>query len=147
MATVFVSFDWHNDRDYRHLLQAWHANPKFKFTFDDGTSGEIDSSNVGRIKGALTTKVQMADYTLVIVGEYANARHRSAALIGYKNWINFEIVRSIEAMSGIVVVRLRRHFELPEELAGVNYTLVEGFTEAGIIRALEVALPARRRAS
>lgn len=148
MATVFVSFDWHNDRDYRHLLQAWHANPKFKFSFNDGTPDEIDSYNVGRIKGALTVKVHDATHTLVIVGEHANTRHRNAALIEYKNWINFEVARSVDAHNGIVVVRLKSHYELPEELAGVNYTLVEGFSEKGIIAALEAARPSsRRRAS
>jgi hypothetical protein len=145
MATVFVSFDWHNDRDYRHMLQAWHANPRFQFTFDDGTPDEIDSSNVGRIKAALTMKVQDASHTLVIVGQQANLRHRNATLIGYKNWINFEIARSVDEHNAIVVVRLKQNYELPEELANVNYTLVDGFTEAGIIRGLDAAQPAWRR--
>jgi hypothetical protein len=127
------------------MLQAWHANPRFQFTFDDGTPDEIDSSNVGRIKAALTMKVQDASHTLVIVGQQANLRHRNATLIGYKNWINFEIARSVDEHNAIVVVRLKQNYELPEELANVNYTLVDGFTEAGIIRGLDAAQPAWRR--
>lgn len=145
MATVLVSFDWHNDRHYRHMLEAWHANPKFNFTFDDGTPDEIDTDNVGRIKAALTSKVNEATHTLIIVGEHANQRHRSAVLIGSRNWINFEISRSVEAHNRIVAVILDRSYELPEQLAITNYTTVLGFNEAGIIRGLDMAQPAYLR--
>lgn len=143
MSKVFVSFDYENDRNYKRLFEAWHANPRFAFVFDDGTPEEIDSNNVGRIKAALTQKVNDATHTVVIVGQYANQRHRSAALIGYKNWINFEMVRSIENQNRIVAVILDRMFELPEELRKTNYTPVQGFTEAGIIQGLNSAQPAR----
>lgn len=143
MTSVFVSFDWHNDRHYKYLLEAWHANPRFQFTFDDGTPDEIDSFNVGRIKAALTRKVNDATYTLVIVGEYANQRHRNASLIGYVNWINFEVAQSIEARNKIVAVRIDPRFALPEILRTTNYTLVEGFGETGVIRGLDAAEFAR----
>ena len=55
MATaVFVSFDYENDRRYKFMLEAWHANPRFQFVFQDETPREIDSTNIGRIKAALT---------------------------------------------------------------------------------------------
>ena len=136
MATVFVSFDWHNDRAYRHMLQAWHANPRFEFTFDDGTPDEIDSVDVGPIKGALTNKIKAATHTLVIVGAHVNDRHRNANLIGFKNWIHFEIARSLEEHNRIVAVRLERSYALPEVLVNQRYTLVEGFTENGVIDGL-----------
>jgi hypothetical protein len=146
VAAVFVSFDWHNDRNYKHLMEAWHANPRFDFTFDDASSGEIDTYNVGRIKGALTTKINAATHTLVIVGAEANMRHRNAALIGYKNWINFEVARSIDAHNNIVAVILRAGNELPEELRGASaYTTVNGFSEVAIIDGLGRAVPAYRR--
>ncbi len=145
MATVFVSFDWHNDRRYKHLLEAWDANTRFDFTFDDGTPDEIDTYNVGRIKGALTAKVNAATHTLVVVGQYANQRHRNATLIEYKNWINFEVARSIDARNRIVAVVLDRSYELPEELRHANYTTVHGFTESGIINGLNIAQQAYRR--
>lgn len=44
---VFVSFDWDNDRHYKYLLEAWHANPEFDFVFSDTTPREIDSFDVG----------------------------------------------------------------------------------------------------
>lgn len=66
MASVFVSFDWDHDRRYKFLLEAWNKNPRFQFVFSDATPGEIDTNNVGRIKAALTAKINAATHTLVI---------------------------------------------------------------------------------
>ncbi len=139
MDTVFVSFDYENDKHYKYLLEAWHANPKFRFVFEDGTPREIDSINVGRIKAALTSKVKDATHTLIIVGEHANDRHRQSGLIGCKNWINFEIHQSVQEGKRIAVVRLDRLNELPEELKNAQYSIVDGFNEANVIYALNTA--------
>lgn len=137
--SVFVSFDYDNDRYYKFLLEAWHANPRFRFTFQDGTPGEINSTNVGRVKAALTTKIQAATHTLVIVGQYANTPHRHRALIGHRNWINFEIAQSKAAYNRIVAVKLDRSYESPDELVGANARWAMAFTEEAIVRALSEA--------
>lgn len=137
--TVFVSFDYENDRRYKFLLEAWNENPKFKFVFEDGTPREIDSNNVGRIKAALTSKIQNATHTLVIVGEHSNEPHRQRSLIGYRNWINFEIAKSVELKKRIVAIKLDRNYESPEELAGASASWAYSFTEENITRALEAA--------
>ena len=31
--SVFVSFDYDNDRNYKYFLEAWNANPRFQFVF------------------------------------------------------------------------------------------------------------------
>ena len=134
--SVFVSFDYDNDRYYKFLLEAWHANPRFRFTFQDGTPGEVDSANVGRVKAALTTKIQAATHTLVIVGQYANTAHRHRALIGQRNWINFEIAQSKAAYNRIVAVKLDRSYESPDELIGANATWAMAFAEEAIMSAL-----------
>lgn len=136
---VFVSFDYDNDKHYKFLLEAWNANPKFEFVFNDATPQEIDSTNVGRIKAALTSKIKDATHTLVIIGQYANYPHRSRSLIGYKNWINFEVRQSIEYRKKIAAIKLDRLFESPDELAGVNASWAYTFKEDDIIRALENA--------
>lgn len=143
MDTVFVSFDYTNDKNYKYLLEAWHANPKFRFTFEDGTPTEIDSNNAGRIKAALTSKIKAATHTLVIVGKHANERHWKSSLIGYKNWINFEISKSIQEGKRIAVVRLDKSYELPEELYSGEYSIVTGFSEQNVMDALRSA-PAQR---
>ncbi len=137
--SVFVSFDYDNDKHYKYLLEAWNENPKFKFVFDDATPEEINSSNVGRIKAALTSKIKDATHTLVIVGEHANSPHRNRGLIGYKNWINFEVRQSIDLGKRIAAVKLDRTFESPEELLGSRAAWVYSFTEANILKALDEA--------
>lgn len=136
---VFVSFDYDNDKHYKYLLEAWNENPRFEFVFDDATPEEINSSNVGRIKAALTSKIKDATHTLVIVGEHANAPHRHRDLIGYKNWINFEVRQSINLAKRIAAVKLDRTFESPEELLGSRVAWAYSFTEEGILKALDEA--------
>ena len=77
---IFVSFDFENDRNYKYLLEAWNGNSEFEFEFDDKSSREINSWNIATIKGALTRKINEADYTIVIVGKEANKRHKDSGL-------------------------------------------------------------------
>lgn len=137
--TVFVSFDYDNDKHYKFLLEAWNKNPKFQFVFEDGTPQEIDSYNVGRIKAGLTSKIKEATHTLVIIGKCANDLHSKRFLIGYRNWINFEIAKSIELGKRLVAIKLDRNYESPEALTGANASWVYSFTEENIIKALEAA--------
>lgn len=136
MKTIFVSFDYENDRRYKNLLKAWDANDDFDFVFDDGSSGEINSENVGRVKAALTTKINNADCTLVIIGKEANKLHADRELIGYRNWINFEVAKSVEASNGIVAVKIDSSYESPEEVIGVGAEWAMSFTEEAIVKAL-----------
>ncbi len=136
---IFVSFDYTDDKKYKFLLEAWNKHPRFEFVFDDATPEEIDSTNVGRVKAALTLKIKEATHTLVIVGENANAPHRNRALIGYKNWINFEIAKSKELGKRIAVVKLDRTYDSPDELTGANASWCYSFTEDNIIKALDEA--------
>lgn len=137
--TVFVSFDFENDRNYKYLLEAWNKNPKFRFVFEDGTPREIDSNNVGRIKASLTLKIKAATHILVIVGKHSNDPHPKRSLIGYKNWINFEIAQSILYGKRIAVVKLDRSYESPDELDGANPSWAFSFNENNITKALQEA--------
>ena len=136
---VFVSFDYDNDKHYKYLLQAWDANPQFDFTFSDLSSKEIDSWAVPVIKGALTRKINAADYTLILVGKEANVRHADAAEIGYKNWLNFEIAQSKTNRNTLVAVKLSSSHTSPDELlnAGANWAM--SFNQEAIIKALNEA--------
>lgn len=141
MATkkVFVSFDWHNDKHYKFLLQAWDANPNFGFVWADGTPQEIQSSDVSRVKAALTTKIKNATHTLVIVGKHANTKHKDSALIGYKNWINFEVAQSKTHGKKLIAVKLDQSYESPEQLYNAGAKWVYGFDEPAIRKALNEA--------
>ena len=111
--TVFVSFDYENDKHYKYLLEAWDANKQFDFMFADRSSGEINSNNVHIVKAALTQRINSAKRTLVIIGKEANKRHKDYKLIGYKNWINFEVARSKDNGNKLVAVKIDKGYGLP----------------------------------
>jgi len=136
---VFVSFDWDNDKHYKFLLKAWDANPLFEFVFRDVTPGEIDTSNISRIKAALTTKVKSATHTLVIIGKEANKLHEYYKLIGFRNWINFEVHQSKLNHNRIAAIKLDKSYESPEELIGVGASWAYSFEEQPILDALAKA--------
>lgn len=136
---VFVSFDYENDKHYKYLLEAWDANDEFDFVFTDKTPTEINSENIGPIKAGLRKKIREATHTLVIVGKEANKQHKDHELIGYRNWINFEVAASIEDGNRLAAVRLEKSYSLPEEIFEGKYSLVEGYTEDNIIDVLNRA--------
>lgn len=136
MASVFVSFDWENDRRYKHLLEAWDANPGFKFVFNDASASEIKSDDISRVKAALTSKIRDATHTLIIVGRYANSLHVDHRLIGYRNWINFEVAQSVIAHNKLVGVKLDRNYDSPEELIGAGASWAMSFSENSVMSAL-----------
>lgn len=134
---VFVSFDYENDRLYKQALDMWDANKRFEFTFQSHTPKEIQSNNIGRIKAVLTTKVKDATHVVVLVGKYANQIHPDTRLIGFRNWINFEVYQARLYKKKIVCVMLDTHNTLPEWLRGSGVKLVTSFNEKDIIEALK----------
>jgi len=136
---VFVSFDWDNDKRYKFMLGAWNANSDFEFSFNDRSSAEINSWDISTVKAALTRKINTATHTLVIVGKEANKKHTDSDKIGYKNWLNFEIAKSKDNGNKIVAVKLSSENESPEKLLDSGASLVIGFSEDKIIKALNDA--------
>ncbi len=136
---VFVSFDYENDKRYKFLLEAWNENNQFEFAFDDHSSEEINSDEIARVKAALTRKINSADVTLVIIGKEANKKHIDSEEIGYKNWINFEVAKSIEAGNSLVAVKLNSNYESPEEILYSGAYWAMSFAEENIISELNKA--------
>lgn len=136
---VFVSFDYTNDKHYKYLLDAWDANKNMDFVFNDCSADEIQSYNIPTIKAGLTRRINTTTYTLVIVGKEANKQHRDHVLIGYKNWINFEVAKSKEHYNKLVAVKLDSTCELPDELKYAGAKIVIGFHQDSIIKALNEA--------
>ena len=58
---IFVSFDFDNDRQYKYTLNMWASNANIDFSFNDGSTQEIQSWNISRIKAAITTKINQSD--------------------------------------------------------------------------------------
>ena len=133
---VFVSFDWDNDRHYKFLLQGWDANPSFEFSFSDYSSSEINSWNISTVRGALTKKINLATYTLVIIGKEANKLHDDYYEIGYKNWLNFEIAKSKKNGNKLVAVKLSKENISPDEILNSGASWAMSFTRNSILKAL-----------
>lgn len=136
---VFVSFDYENDREYYYLLKAWNANPKFDFVFSDYSSREIQSDSVSVVKSCLTKKINEAAYTLCIVGAEANVLHPDWREIGYRNWQNFEVARSIQNVNKLVGVKIKNTYAAPKELKCAGVKWAYSFSQAQIVAALDRA--------
>ena len=136
---VFISFDYTNDKSYKYLLDAWDSNKNLDFVFEDCSADEIMSDNIPTIKAGLTRRINQSDYTLVIVGKEANKIHPDSKEIGYRNWINFEIVQSKKNGNKLVAVKLDKSYESPEQLYSSGASWAMSFTQAAIIKALSEA--------
>lgn len=117
----------------------WDANPNFDFYFSDLSSSEINSWSVPAIKQALSAKINLANYTLVIVGKEADRQHTKHGEIGYKNWINYEVAKSKQHRNKLVGIKLLSTYPSPSELLGSGASWAMSFTQASIIKALNEA--------
>jgi hypothetical protein len=133
---ICISFDWHNDRDYRNLLSAWLANRQNPIDFQDLTPGAIDTNDVGRVKAVLTTKIRDATHTLVLVGAYANAMHKDRAKIGTRNWIWWEVEQSKTEGKRLIAVKLKNSTPTPDPLYNSSAKWAMSFTQDAIIKAI-----------
>jgi hypothetical protein len=136
---VCISFDWHNDRNYRNIMSAWVANPNNTMDFTDLTPSAIDTDSVSRVKAVLTARIRAATHTLVLVGEYANTRHRDSVEIGSRNWIWWEIEQSKAEGKKLVAVKMKSTNEMPEPLRSAGASWAMSFTESAIIKAINDA--------
>lgn len=59
--------------------------------------------------------------------------------IGYKNWQNFEVARSVDNGNKLIVVKLPEYTEAPEEAYGHGAEWVSEFGQQKIINALNIA--------
>jgi hypothetical protein len=136
---ICISFDWHNDRNYRNLLSAWNSNANNPVDFDDLTPGAIDTNEVDRVKAVLTTKIRAASYTLVLVGEHANDFHKDRLKIGERNWIYWEIQKSKDEGNRLIFVKINSTYTTPAPLLSAGATRAMSFTLAAILKAINEA--------
>lgn len=136
---IVISFDWHHDSRYRNMLAAWIANPNFSFTFEDLTPGAIDSEDVVRVKGVLTTKIRSATHMLVLIGAYADTAHKDTVKIGDRNWIWWEINQAKAEGKRLIAVKIDRKNPTPDPLynSGTNWAMA--FDRDPILKAINEA--------
>lgn len=136
---VFISFDYDNDRKYRYLLKAFSNNPQNDIEFEDATPEEIQSSDIGRIKAVLTSKIRQATHTLVVIGEHANSYHRDRAEIGERNWQWWEINKSYAEGKKLIGLKIDSSYSSPEPLLGKNASWAYSFNVDAILKAINGA--------
>ena len=136
---IFVSFDFDNDRQYKYTLNMWDGNDDIDFSFNDGSTQEIQSWNISRIKAAITSKINQADAILVLIGEHADSLHKDRSLIGYRNWQYFEIAKAKEAGKKIIAVKLARDNTSPALLYNSGASWAMSFTLESIKQAIHKA--------
>jgi hypothetical protein len=136
---ICISFDWHNDRNYRYLLNALRANPNNPIDFEDLTPEAIDTNDVSRVKAVLTTKIRAATHTLVLIGANANDLHPDREAIGKRNWIWWEIEQSKAEGNALIAVKLDRSNPTPDPLYNSGAKWAMSYTVDAILKAINEA--------
>lgn len=136
---IFVSFDFDHDRQNKYTLNMWDGNDNIDFEFNDGSTREIQSWDISRVKAAITTKIRQSDAILVLIGEYADSCHKDRMEIGYRNWQYFEIAKALEAGKKIIAVKLEKGNKTPNLLYGVGASWAMSFSLDSIKAAIHRA--------
>lgn len=104
-GTCYACFDGDNDINYYRLMQAWHENEKFDFTFvnaHDLTQAR-DSSSEETIKRSLKTRLNASDVFIVLIGNSTQNLYK---------FVRWEIEVAINMGIPIIAVNLDKKREI-----------------------------------
>lgn len=128
--TIFISYDYDNDKHYKNLLLAWDANKEFDFGFSDQSADvSIDSTDAAAIKRAISAKINSATYFLCIVGKKTSA----------SKWVAWEISKAVELKKKIVAVKTDSQNTTPTGLLNAGAKWAMSFTFDAIKKAVDGA--------
>ncbi len=136
---ICISFDWHNDRNYRNLLSALVANPGSAIDFQDLTPNAISTDSVSVVKGVLTTRIRAATHMLVLVGAYANTPHADRTLIGDRNWQWWEINQAKANGKKLIAVKIKSTNDTPTPLLNAGAKWAMSYTVEAIRQKIDEA--------
>lgn len=126
--TVFISFDYDNDANYKNLLLAWDKNSDFDFGFYNGSLKDaIDSTNAVYIKSKIKPKILAASRLLCIVGEKTSK----------SKWIDWEIQTAKDNSKKLIGVKTTKDNTSPSGLIGAGATWALSFNFEAIKKALD----------
>ncbi|GAB2973088.1 TIR domain-containing protein [Mucilaginibacter puniceus] len=104
--TSYACFDGDNDINYYRLMQAWHANDRFDFTFVNAhdITQSRDSSTEETIKRSLRLRMNASDVFIVLIGESTKNLYK---------FVRWEIEVALEKNMPIIAVNLngRRYMD------------------------------------
>ncbi len=128
--TIFISYDYDNDKHYKNMLLAWDANKEFDFAFTDHSADvSIDSTDAAAIKRAISAKINNATYFLCIVGKKTSTG----------KWVTWEISKAVELKKKIVAVKTDSQNTTPSGLLNVGAKWAMSFTFDAIKKAIDGA--------
>ena len=128
--TIFISYDYDNDRHYKNLLVAWAANSSFNLEFYDASVDvSVNSNDAAPIRRVISQRINKSDILLCIVGKET---HKS-------DWVTWEIEKGAELDKKFVAVKLDRSNTTPTALYGKGAEWANSFTFDAIKKALERA--------
>lgn len=137
---VFVSFDFENDANHRHILDALCQNDDLEILFEDKGVKKINEWDIEPLQINILKKIEEATHSLIIIGKNANTRHKYEKLIGKRNWINYEINKSKLSGNKVVAVKLNTYYTSPPELfRGEEVTWAKDTSVESIVEALNEA--------
>lgn len=126
--TVFISFDYDNDRHYKNLLLAWDKNKEFDFGFYDGSLHDaINSTNATYIKSQIKPKILAASRLLCIVGKECSK----------SDWIDWEIQTAVDSNKKLIGVKIEKANTSPAKLLANGATWALSFNFDAIKKALD----------
>jgi hypothetical protein len=109
--TVFVGYDYDNDKAARDRLLKWDANNEFDFSSYDQSFGvAVDSPGAAAIKQDLAARIGDANYFLYIVGKES---YRSG-------WVAWEVRKAVELKKKLVAAKTDSINNSPASLQGVG---------------------------
>lgn len=128
--TIFISYDYDNDKHYKNLLVAWDKNKEFDFAFYDASVDvSVDSTDAAAIKRVISSRINGATNFLCIVGKHT---HKSG-------WVKWEIEKAIELKKKLIAVKTDAEYTSPDTILGVGASWAMSFTFDSIKKAVDEA--------
>ena len=128
--TIFISYDYDNDKQWKNLLVAWDKNDDFAFTFYDASVDvSVNSTDAAAIKRVISARINGATCFLCIVGEHT---HKSG-------WVKWEIEKAVEIERKLIAVKTDAGNTSPDDILGVGASWAMSFTFDAIKKAVDEA--------
>lgn len=108
-TSVFISYDFDNDKEYKNLIIAWDENDEFDFqVYDESVDVSVDSDDAVSIRRVISRRIKKSDVFLCLVGEHT---HKS-------EWVEWEIEKADELDKDFAAVKIDRDNDTPDALYG-----------------------------
>lgn len=128
--SIFISYDFDNDKHYKNLLVAWDKNEDFAFYFYDvSVDVSVDSTDAAAIKRVISARIGGATHFLCIVGK---STYKSS-------WVKWEIEKAVELRRKLIGVKTEVGNTTPASILGAGASWAMSFTFDSIKKAVDGA--------